>query len=259
MNKSPAQWNFTPLKGVQRVVTVASAKGGVGKSTTSVMLACALQKLGKKVGLLDADIYGPSLPRMLGLHEKPEVENRTMQPLDAEGIAVNSMGFLMDDDAALVWRGPMITKALYQLARTTRWDYDGELDILLIDMPPGTGDVHLSMVQQVPVDGAVIVTTPQKIATQEAVKCLDMFLKVKVPALGVIENMSWLDTDTGHKQHPFGKGGGKALAESKAIPLLGEIPLIAAIGSTLDEGLTPDPAWVSLYEGAAQTLLHGLA
>lgn len=234
-----AQWNFAPLEGVNRVVAVASGKGGVGKSTTAVMLAHGLRHQGLSVGLLDADIYGPSLPRMLGLRGKPEVEDNKMLPLSNHGIWCNSMGFLIEDETAVVWRGPMITKALHQLARLTLWNYKEDIDILLVDLPPGTGDVHLSMIQQVPLDGAIIVTTPQEIAIQDARKCIDMFRKVKTPILGIIENMSWLEGLKGERQFIFGQGGGKKLADQCQIPFLGSVPLIPKINAALDQGTLP--------------------
>lgn len=232
-----AQWNLTPIEGVAQVIAVASGKGGVGKSTTAVNLAHALTTLGKKVGLLDADIYGPSIPHMLGLpHVQPEIVNNKMQPALAYGIEVMSMAFITGDEAAIL-RGPMISKSLQQMLRFTDW---GALDVLLVDMPPGTGDIHLSMAQQVPLSGAVIVTTPQPVAVMDATKCAKMFEKVNVKLLGVIENM------TGDV---FGEGGGQALADEFNIPLLGTLPLSAGIREAVEQGVPPsDDAYVEIAQ-----------
>lgn len=232
--RAKAVWNKTPIPNVARVIAVASGKGGVGKSTTAVNLARAFKRGGKKVGLLDADIYGPSLPRMMGLTGQPEIKDNLMLPLmSADGIACMSMGFIAGEDTAVVWRGPKITKALHQLARQTLWP---ELDILLVDMPPGTGDVHISMVQQVPLSGAVIVTTPQEIALLDARKCADMFTQVGVPLLGVIENMSYFEDPAGNRHALFGEGGGAKLAAEKNTILLGHIPLIPELREASDSG-----------------------
>lgn len=233
----PAQWNKQKLSGVQRVVAVASGKGGVGKSTLTVLLAYQMRTLGQHVGILDADIYGPSVPRMLGLRGKPEVQNDLMIPLEKNGIRCNSMGFLLEESQAAVWRGPMITKALHQLARLTHW---GELHTLLVDMPPGTGDIHLSMAQQVPLDGVILVTTPQEIALMDARKAADMFRKVNVPILGVVENMSWFEDPAGNKHELFGSGGGAKLAAECGAPLLARIPLMPHLTAQLDQGIPPD-------------------
>ena len=238
-----AVWNVTPVAGVKKVIAVASGKGGVGKSTTSVNLALALQKNGLRVGLLDADIYGPSLPRMLGLANiKPEIIDNKMIPPQAYGIQCMSMGFITGDDAAIL-RGPMISKTLHQLLRFTHWN---DLDVLLVDMPPGTGDTHLSLVQQAPLFGAVIVTTPQEVALMDARKALKMFEKVDVKVLGVIENMSG---------GIFGSGGGKRLAEEMAVPFLGEIPMDAAIVTASDEGNAYGGSCLSAYSSISQHLI----
>jgi ATP-binding protein involved in chromosome partitioning len=231
--KSAAQWNRTPIDGVRHVVAVASGKGGVGKSTSTVCLAMALQQQGLRVGILDADIYGPSIPLMMGLSGQPEVVEGRMQPLQKNGIACMSMGFILGAEAA-VMRAPMITKALTQMLRQVHW---GELDVLLVDMPPGTGDVHISMVQQSPLSGAVVVTTPQRAATIDADKAIQMFRKVEVPVWGIIENMSYLrDATSGVEFYPFGQGGGQRLAMQMQVPLLAEIPLEPTVGAALDAG-----------------------
>jgi len=218
-----AVWNVTPIEHVRSVIAVASGKGGVGKSTTAVNLALALQKQGKRIGLLDADIYGPSIPRMMALSGQPEIIEGKMVPLQSHGIACMSMGFITGDEAAIL-RGPMISKTLHQMLRFTQW---GTLDMLLVDMPPGTGDIHLSLVQQVPLTGAIIVTTPQQVAIIDARKCLLMFKKVGTPILGIVENMSG---------GIFGSGGGKALAEEMGVPFLGAIAMDAGIVSASDSG-----------------------
>ena len=233
-----ANWNREPIAGVRRVVAVASGKGGVGKSTTAVNLAHAFVARGLRVGLLDADIYGPSIPRMMGLKGAPEAKNGLIIPPIAYGIVCMSMGLLVGEESALVWRGPQMSKALHQLLRGVAWGTIQEpLDVLLIDMPPGTGDVHLSLVQQAPVDGAVIVTTPQDVAVADARKCIDMFRKTRVPVLGVIENMSgFTDPATGAVHAIFGTGGGQKLATEAQVSLLGQVPLITALREASDAG-----------------------
>lgn len=224
-----AVWNLTPVEHVRAVIAVGSGKGGVGKSTTAVNLALALARAGKRVGVLDADIYGPSLPRMLGLctHGTPEIVDGKMVPPSAHGVRCMSMGFITGDAPAIL-RGPMVSKTLHQLLRSTAWGApDAPLDILVIDMPPGTGDVHLSLVQQVPLAGALIVTTPQAVAVEDARKCLRMFEKTGVRVLGVVENMCG---------EMFGVGGGAALAQEAGVKLLGAIGLEAAIRKAGDAG-----------------------
>lgn len=224
--KKPAVWVTQALPHVKRVIAVASGKGGVGKSTTSVNLALALTKAGKRVGILDADIYGPSIPRMMGLSGKPEFKEK-MIPLSSHGVKCMSMGFITGDEAAVL-RGPMITKTLNQLLRMSEWGTaDAPLDMLLVDMPPGTGDIHLSMAQQVPLSGAIIVTTPQEVAVMDARKCASMFTKVNVPVIGVIENMSG---------SVFGSGGGARLATELSVPLLGSVAMDGAIVNATDSG-----------------------
>lgn len=231
--KQAAQWNRTPVAGVKHILAVASGKGGVGKSTTTVCLARALAQQGLRVGILDADIYGPSIPLMMGLQGQPPLKDGRMQPLESRGIACMSIGFILGD-AAAVMRAPMITKALNQMLRQVEW---GELDVLLVDMPPGTGDVHISMVQQVPLSGAVVVTTPQQVAAIDADKAVQLFRKAGVEVLGIIENMSHLrDASSGVVLHPFGQGGGQRLAEKLSVPFLGEVPLEPTLGAALDAG-----------------------
>ncbi len=242
--RRPAVWNKAPLEGVRKIIVVASGKGGVGKSTTAVNLALALARAGKRVGLLDADIYGPSIPHMMDIHAKPEYADGKMTPLENYGVRCMSIGFIIDQAAIL--RGPMITKALNQLLRLTRWGTEAApLDVLIVDMPPGTGDIHLSMVQQAPVDGAIIVTTPQQVATIDAQKCAEMFGKVNVPIVGVIENMSG---------ELFGSGGGKLLADTFNVPLLGTIPADIAIREASDAGKAYSGKAAEIYSSIAQKL-----
>lgn len=224
------------LPGVRNIVAVASGKGGVGKSTTAVNLALALAQEGARVGLLDADIYGPSQPQMLGIGEaKPESEDgKSIEPLTAHGIQTMSIGFLVDVETPMVWRGPMATQALNQLLTETRWQ---DLDYLLIDMPPGTGDIQLTLSQKVPVTGAVIVTTPQDIALLDARKGLKMFEKVGIPILGIVENMAiHVCTNCGHAEHVFGEGGGQRMANDYGVELLGALPLDLRIRQQTDSG-----------------------
>jgi ATP-binding protein involved in chromosome partitioning len=251
------QRNLKPMEGVRNIIAVASGKGGVGKSTVSVNLALALAADGASVGLLDADIYGPSVPQMLGLGgQAPDSEDgKTMQPLEAYGIQAMSIGFLVDADQPMIWRGPMVTSALQQLLHQTNWR---DLDYLVIDMPPGTGDIQLTLSQQVPVSGAVIVTTPQSIATLDARKGLAMFKKVAVPVLGVIENMSThICSSCGHEEPIFGTGGGEQMAMDFKVDLLGQLPLDASIREQTDSGrptvvAAPDSAAAAAYRSAAQ-------
>jgi ATP-binding protein involved in chromosome partitioning len=236
VRSQPVQGQLQPLPGIRNVVAVASGKGGVGKSTTAVNLALALAIDGARVGLLDADIYGPSQPRMMGLQgQRPTSrDGRRIQPLEAHGVKVMSIGFLVDEDQPMVWRGPMVTQALQQLINDTEW---GELDYLVVDMPPGTGDVQLTLSQRVPVSGAVVVTTPQDIALLDARKGLRMFQKVAVPVLGIVENMSThVCSNCGHEEPIFGTGGGARMAEQYGVTLLGQLPLDIRIREETDEG-----------------------
>jgi ATP-binding protein involved in chromosome partitioning len=228
---------LTPLTGVRNVVAVASGKGGVGKSTVAANLALAWAQQGAKVGILDADIYGPSQPIMLGLTgQRPSSpDGKRIKPLPAHGLVAMSIGFLIDPEQPMVWRGPMVTQALTQLLGDTDW---GDLDYLVIDMPPGTGDIQLTLSQRVPVAGAVIVTTPQDIALADARKGLKMFEKVNVPVLGIVENMSvHVCGNCGHVEHLFGSGGGARMAEQYGVELLGELPLDARVREEADGGV----------------------
>lgn len=230
------QHGLPPRAHVKNIIAVASGKGGVGKSTVTVNLALALQAEGAKVGILDADIYGPSQPHMLGSNETPESsDGKTLQPIERYGLQVMSIGYLIDTDTAMIWRGPMVSTALQQLFNDTQWR---DLDYLLIDLPPGTGDIQLTLSQKIPVAGAVIVTTPQDIALLDAKKAIAMFQKVQVPILGVVENMSYhVCRHCGHHEAIFGEGGGSAMANATKIPLLGQIPLDIEIRQQLDSGM----------------------
>jgi ATP-binding protein involved in chromosome partitioning len=228
------QGELKPLESIANIIAVGSGKGGVGKSTTAVNLALALQAQGARVGLLDADIYGPSIPSMLGVKGQPSTDGEHIIPKQAHGLKVMSIGFLVEEDTAMIWRGPMVTSALQQLLGDTLW---GALDYLIIDLPPGTGDIQLTLAQKIPVAGAVIVTTPQDIALIDARRAVNMFQKVDVPVLGVVENMSThICTACGHEEAIFGHGGGAAMAKDFDIPLLGRLPLTMEIRSSLDKG-----------------------
>jgi ATP-binding protein involved in chromosome partitioning len=223
------------VPGIAAIIAVASGKGGVGKSTTAVNLALGLAANGLKVGVLDADIYGPSMPRLLGIKGRPEtVDGKILKPMERYGLKVMSMGFLVDEETPMIWRGPMVMSALTQMLREVAW---GELDVLVVDMPPGTGDAQLTMAQQVPLAGAVIVSTPQDLALIDARKGLNMFRKVDVPLLGIVENMSYfLAPDTGKRYDIFGHGGARKEAERLGVPFLGEVPLTMNIRETSDSG-----------------------
>jgi ATP-binding protein involved in chromosome partitioning len=257
------QRGLKPLPGIRNVIAVASGKGGVGKSTVAVNLALALADEGARVGLLDADIYGPSQPRMLGVSGHPvSKDGKRLQPMVGHGIQCMSIGFLVDADQPMVWRGPMVTQALTQLLNDTDWQ---DLDYLIVDMPPGTGDIQLTLAQRVPVAGAVIVTTPQDIALLDARKGLQMFRKVEVSVLGVVENMSThICSRCGHEEHIFGAGGGARLATEYDAPFLGGIPLDLAIREQADSGrptvmAEPDSANAQAYREVARRAVARLA
>ncbi|MCY1664516.1 Mrp/NBP35 family ATP-binding protein [Rhizobium sp. SL86] len=243
------------VPGVGAIIAVASGKGGVGKSTTAVNLALGLIANGLKVGLLDADIYGPSVPRLLKISGRPQqIENRIIVPMENYGLKAMSMGFLVEEEAAMIWRGPMVQSAILQMLREVAW---GELDVLVVDMPPGTGDAQLTMAQQVPLAGAVIVSTPQDLALIDARKGIAMFRKVEVPLLGIIENMSYfLAPDTGTRYDIFGHGGAKAEAERIKVPFLGEVPLTMDIRENSDAGT---PVVVSDPSGPAARIYREIA
>ncbi|MCP3852674.1 MAG: iron-sulfur cluster carrier protein ApbC [Gammaproteobacteria bacterium] len=229
------QKGVQPIPGVKNIVAVASGKGGVGKSTTTVNIALALAAEGATVAVLDADIYGPSMPRMLGISGSPQSEDgQSLEPLVNHNIQTMSIGFLVDDDSPMIWRGPMVTQALEQLFKDTRWK---DVDYLVVDLPPGTGDVQLTLAQKIPVSGAVIVTTPQDIALLDARKGLKMFEKVNVPVLGVVENMSiHICSNCNHEERIFGEGGGQRMSEEENVDLLGALPLDMSIRQMADDG-----------------------
>ncbi len=229
------QQNLKPQQGIKNIIAVASGKGGVGKSTTAVNLALALQAEGATVGILDADIYGPSMPRMLGCSGQPEsVDGKSLEPMIGHGIQSMSIGYLVEEDTPMIWRGPMVTQALEQLLNDTNWK---DVDYMIIDLPPGTGDTQLTLAQKIPVSGAVIVTTPQDIALLDARKGLKMFEKVEVPVLGIVENMSiHICSECGHAEHIFGEGGGARMAEDYDVDFLGALPLDIKIREQADSG-----------------------
>jgi ATP-binding protein involved in chromosome partitioning len=242
--------------GVKAIIAVASGKGGVGKSTTAVNLALALNRLGLATGLLDADIYGPSQPRMMGISGRPtSPDGKTLKPMENFGVKCMSMGFMVAEDTPMIWRGPMVQSALQQMLRDVEW---GDLDVLVVDMPPGTGDAQLTMAQQVPLAGAIIVSTPQDIALIDAKKGLNMFRKVDVPVFGIVENMSlYVCPNCGHEAHVFGHGGARQEAEKLGVDCLGEIPLDIAIRETSDGGRPivvsdPDSPHAQAYLGIAE-------
>jgi ATP-binding protein involved in chromosome partitioning len=250
------QPNLSPLPRIRNVIAVGSGKGGVGKSTTAVNLALALQRQGARVGVLDADVYGPSVPAMLGLSGRPDSpDNKSIEPMRAFGIEAMSIGLLVDQDTPMIWRGPMATSALTQLFTDTLWD---DLDYLLIDLPPGTGDIQLTLAQKVPVAGAVIVTTPQDLALLDARKGVEMFRKVNIPVLGVVENMAvHICSNCGHAEHLFGEGGGEKLATQYGVELLASLPLSMLIREQADGGkptviAEPDSQIAMVYQELAR-------
>jgi len=251
------------LPGVKNIIAVASGKGGVGKSTTAVNLALALSAEGASVGILDADIYGPSLPMMLGISGRPESKaENTIEPMAGHGLQASSIGFLINEDSPMVWRGPMVTSALEQLLRQTRWR---DLDYLIVDMPPGTGDIQLTLSQKVPVTGAVIVTTPQDIALLDARKGLKMFEKVGVPIIGIVENMStYICPSCGHEEHVFGSGGGQKMCSDYGVDFLGSLPLNISIREQSDAGrptvvAEPDGPISMVYQQIARQIAIRIA
>lgn len=257
------QGGLSPLPGVRNILAVASGKGGVGKSTTAVNLALGLQAEGARVGVLDADIYGPSIPKMLGLSGRPDSpDGKTIEPKAGHGLQAMSIGLLVGEDTPMIWRGPMVTQALQQLLNDTRWD---GLDYLVIDLPPGTGDIQLTLSQRVPVSGALIVTTPQDIATLDARKALQMFNKVDVPVLGIVENMAvHTCSNCGHVEHVFGAGGGERMAAQYGVPLLGSLPLDIRIREQADGGTPtvaadPDSPLAQAYRDIARRTAAGLS
>ena len=244
------------IEGVANIIAVASGKGGVGKSTTAANLALALRAEGARVGVLDADIYGPSQPRMLGIEGRPSSpDGQTLMPMEGHGVQAMSIGFLVDPESPMIWRGPMVTKALEQMLYHTRWR---ELDYLVVDLPPGTGDIQLTLVQKVPLSGAVIVTTPQDIALLDARKGLKMFEQVNVPVFGVVENMSiHICSQCGHAESIFGEGGGARMAEEHGVRLLGQLPLELSIRTQADSGTptvvaAPDSEAARIYRDVAR-------
>ncbi len=258
-----AQKGVRRLENVRNIIAVASGKGGVGKSTTAVNLALALSLEGGRVGILDADIYGPSQPRMLGVHDKPKSrDGRSMEPVVAHGLQTMSIGYLVDEETPMIWRGPMVTQALEQLLRETNWS---DLDYLVIDLPPGTGDTQLTLAQKIPVSGAVIVTTPQDIALIDARKAYRMFEKVDVPVLGVVENMSThVCSRCGHEEAIFGAGGAERMASEYGLPLLGSLPLDRQLREGLDDGRPivvsdPEHALTRRYREIALRIAAGLS
>lgn len=251
------------ISGIKNIIAIASGKGGVGKSTTATNMALALSAEGANVGVLDADIYGPSQPRMLGISGKPESKDgRRLEPLVSYHIQTMSIGFLVDEETPMIWRGPMVTQALQQLLGDTNWD---NLDYLIVDLPPGTGDVQLTLAQQVPVSGAVIVTTPQDIALLDARRGLKMFEKVEVPVLGIIENMSiHICSECGHEEHIFGEGGGQRMSEDHNVDFLGALPLDKKIREQVDSGrpsvvAEPDGRIAQIYRDIARRTAAKLA
>lgn len=259
------QGALSPLPRIRNIIAVGSGKGGVGKSTTAVNLALALAAEGARVGVLDADVYGPSIPTMLGLSGKPDSpDGKSILPMQAHGIEAMSIGFLVEQDTPMIWRGPMATSALTQLLNDTLWGGEDGLDYLLVDLPPGTGDIQLTLAQKIPVAGAVIVTTPQDVATLDARKALRMFEKVEVAVLGLVENMAQhVCSNCGHVEHLFGDGGGQRMAAQYDVPLLGSLPLEIGIREQGDAGVpivaaAPDSPAAQAYRATARRLVEEL-
>jgi ATP-binding protein involved in chromosome partitioning len=257
---SPAA-NQNKVAGVKRIIAIASGKGGVGKSTASVNIACGLRHLGARVGLLDCDIYGPSIPLMMGIREKPAISaDEKLMPLLSHGVHLMSMGFLIDGDAPVIWRGPMIVKTIQQFFFSVDWP---ELDYLLVDLPPGTGDAQLTLCQTVPLDGGVIITTPQEASLGVVRKGIGMFQKLNVPILGIVENMSYFTAPNGERIEIFGHGGGAEEAGRQGVEFLGEVPLFTEIREGGDKGVpivisAPNSAGAKAFIGVAETLRKNL-
>ncbi len=263
ITKHKVQQGVNAISNIKNIIAVASGKGGVGKSTTSVNLALALAAEGASVGILDADIYGPSQPRMLGTTQRPEsADGKSIEPIESFGLQCMSIGFLIDEEEPMIWRGPMVTQALEQMLNDTNWK---ALDYLVIDLPPGTGDIQLTLSQKVPVSGSVIVTTPQDISLLDARKALKMFEKVNVPVMGIIENMSThICSECGHEEHIFGSGGGDKMAKQYGVDLLGNLPLDIQIREDADTGhptvvADPDGTIAMAYRGIARRVAARLA
>ncbi len=255
--QAPGEQPKLPIPGVQHIIAVGSGKGGVGKTTVSVNLAISLQRLGYKVGLLDADVYGPNVPLMMGVSATPHAIGQRIQPLEAYGVRIMSMGFLNPGDKPLVWRGPMLNSVIQQFLRSVDW---GELDYLVIDLPPGTGDVQLTLIQTTPLTGAVVVTTPSDVSLEDARKAVHMFEQVREQVLGIVENMSYLE-HAGEKLYVFGKGGGQRTADLMKVPLLAELPLDTATREGGDSGkpittLAKRTPQAELFEKLAQTVVE---
>ena len=255
--QAPGEQPKLPIPGVQNVIAVGSGKGGVGKSTIAVNLAISLAKLGYAVGLLDADVYGPNVPLMMGVRATPHAIGQRIQPLEAHGLRLMSMGFLNPGDKPLVWRGPMLNSVIQQFLRNVDW---GKLDYLVIDLPPGTGDVQLTLIQTTPLTGAIVVTTPSDVSLEDARKAVHMFEQVREPVLGIVENMSYLEHN-GERIHVFGKGGGAKTAEQMKVPLLAEIPLDPRTREGGDNGrpiatLNEPDRQVTLFEKLARTVVE---
>jgi ATP-binding protein involved in chromosome partitioning len=263
ITKHKVQQGVKAISNIKNIIAVASGKGGVGKSTTSVNLALALAAEGANVGILDADIYGPSQPRMLGTTQRPEsADGKSIEPIISYGIQSMSIGFLIDEEEPMIWRGPMVTQALEQMLNDTNWQ---DIDYLVIDLPPGTGDIQLTLSQKIPVSGSVIVTTPQDISLLDARKALKMFEKVNVPVMGIIENMSThVCSQCGHEEHIFGAGGGEKMAKQYGVDLLGDLPLDIAIREDADSGhptvvANPDGSIAMAYRTIARRIAARLA
>ncbi|HEY1945785.1 MAG TPA: Mrp/NBP35 family ATP-binding protein [Bryobacteraceae bacterium] len=255
--QAPGEQPKLPIPGVQNIIAVGSGKGGVGKSTIAVNLAITLAKLGYATGLMDADVYGPNVPLMMGIQQTPHAVGQRIQPLEAYGVRLMSMAFLNPGDKPLVWRGPMLNSVIQQFLRNVDW---GQLDYLIIDLPPGTGDVQLTLIQTTPLTGAVIVTTPSDVSLEDARKAVNMFEQVREPVLGIVENMSYLEHN-GEKLYIFGKGGGARTAEKMRVPLLGEIPLDPKTREGGDSGkpiaaLTEPNAQAAIFEKLARTIIE---